>query len=365
MALLFVTSGAVARQGPPAQVNVPSFTPVSPQAYREGTDLVPLSEMGIVTSADCKSEQDAWVSANLVDAQFRNRSNGNSYFSTSAEERYKYLGQVYFKDEGTPRNQIKSGNLTRSRLRENLQFFAERSKVAVPECTDINSCVQSVSLRDSRLQACIWSTALNRAGQQARPATAAAPRTSPAPASGSIFGPAITSGVAGASSSGGASAPAPRAGGVSSFGGASASPTRAAVASAPADSFKQKLDQTGLKYEMDKDGDYKILFNVGDTKRTQLVYVSGDTQTIGGLVIREFFAPAAKVSVAVDGAKALELLAESHRKKVGSWEIHGDGLNYTAKVSDSISAKDARSLLETIVNIADEAEAKLTGKDDY
>lgn len=131
------------------------------------------------------------------------------------------------------------------------------------------------------------------------------------------------------------------------------------------DSFKRKLEQTGLKYEIDKDGDYKILFTVGGTKRTQLVYVSGNTQTIDGLVIREFFAPAAKVSVSVNGAKALELLAESHRKKVGSWEIHGDGLTYTAKVSDSISAKDARSLLETIVNIADEAEVKLTGKDDY
>lgn len=142
-------------------------------------------------------------------------------------------------------------------------------------------------------------------------------------------------------------------------------PAAPAAARPPAaDGFKRKLDQAGLKYEM-MNGDYRLLFNVGGTKRTQLIYVSGGTQTIDGIVIREFFAPAAKVSTSVDGAKALELLAESHKKKVGSWEIHGDLLMFTAKVPDAIDGADMRSMLDTVVNVADEMEVKLTGADVY
>lgn len=96
------------------------------------------------------------------------------------------------------------------------------------------------------------------------------------------------------------------------------------------DGFKQKLDRIGWKYDVLESGNYRVVFNVGGTKRTQLLYISGGTQSYDCLIIREFFAPAAKVSTSVNGAKALELMAESHTKKIGSWEIHGDTLMYTA-----------------------------------
>lgn len=100
----------------------------------------------------------------------------------------------------------------------------------------------------------------------------------------------------------------------------------AAPAPASMDGFRQKLDRIGWKYDMLENGNYRVTFNVGGTKRTQLFYISGGTQSYDCLVIREFFAPAAKVSASVNGAKALELMAESHTKKMGSWEIHGDTL---------------------------------------
>lgn len=140
-----------------------------------------------------------------------------------------------------------------------------------------------------------------------------------------------------------------------------------APAPAPAsrDGFWQKLDRIGWKYDMLENGNYRVTFNVGGTKRTQLFYISGGTQDYDCLVIREFFAPAAKVSASVNGARALELMAESHTKKMGSWEIHGDTLMYTAKVSDAIDGEELRSLMNIIVNTADEAELKLTGADAY
>lgn len=131
------------------------------------------------------------------------------------------------------------------------------------------------------------------------------------------------------------------------------------------DGFKQKLDRTGWKYDILENGNYRLVFNVGETRRTQLFYISGGTQSYECLVIREFFAPAAKVSASVNGARALELMAESHTKKMGSWEIHGDTLMFTAKVSDAIDGEDLRSLMNMIVTVADEAELKLTGADAY
>lgn len=138
-----------------------------------------------------------------------------------------------------------------------------------------------------------------------------------------------------------------------------------ASASASRDGLKQKLDRIGWKYDILENGNYRVVFNVGGTKRTQLFYISGGTQSYDCLAIREFFAPAAKVSASVNGAKALELMAESHSKKMGSWEIHGDLLMYTVKISDAIDGEDLRSLMNLVVNTADEAELKLTGADAY
>ncbi|MEQ8310036.1 MAG: hypothetical protein RIA72_04985 [Sphingopyxis sp.] len=131
------------------------------------------------------------------------------------------------------------------------------------------------------------------------------------------------------------------------------------------DGFGKKLDRLRLTYTVDKDGDYRIVFNVRDTKRTQLLYISGRTQSYDCLVIREFFAPAAKVSASVDGAKALELMAHSHTRKIGSWEIHSSLLMFTAKIPDVIDGEDLRSLINLVVNTTDEAELKLTGADVY
>lgn len=139
-----------------------------------------------------------------------------------------------------------------------------------------------------------------------------------------------------------------------STGGAPAIATRRAasgVVGAPAttpasrDGLKQKLDRFGWKYDILENGNYRVVFNVGGTKRTQLFYISGETQSYDCLVIREFFAPAAKVSASVNGAKALELMAESHTKKMGSWEIHGDTLMYTAKVSEAAESADRANRL--------------------
>lgn len=141
----------------------------------------------------------------------------------------------------------------------------------------------------------------------------------------------------------------------------------AAVPGAAQDSSVQnRLEEAGLKYKVDEDGDYTVVFDYSAEGRTQLAYVSGTTQTVSGITIREIFAPAGRVKEnGVDGAKALELLAESSRNKVGSWEIRGNIVFFVIKVPDDTTAEELKALLNVAAGTADDLEIELTGgKDD-
>lgn len=84
-------------------------------------------------------------------------------------------------------------------------------------------------------------------------------------------------------------------------------------------SVAKRLDERGVKYEVDMDGDYKVTYNYAKEGRTQLVFVSGGTESVAGFTVREVFSPAARVAGdGIDGAKALELLAESRQNKLGA-----------------------------------------------
>ena len=128
---------------------------------------------------------------------------------------------------------------------------------------------------------------------------------------------------------------------------------------------KRRLEARGVKYKMDKDGDFLVVNGYRDSGRSQQVFVSGRTETIGGFTLRKIFSPAAVMSRnPVDGAKALELLAANSINKIGAWEIRGGVLFVTIKLPDTISAAELQSAMDTAATIADDMEIKLTGKDE-
>lgn len=130
-------------------------------------------------------------------------------------------------------------------------------------------------------------------------------------------------------------------------------------------SVERRLDSAGLKYEVDDDGDYKLTFNYSKEGRTQLVFVSGTTQTVSGLTVREVFAPAGRVEKdGINGKAALELLSSSGQMKMGSWEIRGDVLYFVIKVLDSASSSELSSLLDIAAETADDKEIELSGDED-
>ncbi len=129
-------------------------------------------------------------------------------------------------------------------------------------------------------------------------------------------------------------------------------------------SVETRLDARGIKYEIDGDGDYRVVVSYEDEKRTQLVFVSGTTESIKGLMVREVFSPAGKVDGDGIAGKALALLAENRTQKVGAWEIAGNTLYYVIKLPDSVDAVQLEAAIDIASNIADDKEIELSGDED-
>jgi len=127
-------------------------------------------------------------------------------------------------------------------------------------------------------------------------------------------------------------------------------------------SVKTRLDARGVKYEVDADGDYKVTYSYKSENRTQLVFVSGSTQSVGGFQVREVFAPAAKDGIT--GPKAIELMAESRSNKIGSWELQGDVLYFVIKLPDSVNGAELESAMDIAAQTADNKEIELSGDED-
>ena len=140
----------------------------------------------------------------------------------------------------------------------------------------------------------------------------------------------------------------------------------AAPAVAQSRSVEDRLKEKGISYEVDGDGDYKLGISWSNEGRSQIVFISGKTEEVGGMTVREVFAPAAIVKDHnITGTTALELLEASGKTKLGSWEIRGGVVYYVAKVFDSISASQLDTVIAIVSESADDKEIELTGgKDD-
>lgn len=130
-------------------------------------------------------------------------------------------------------------------------------------------------------------------------------------------------------------------------------------------SVEARLKARGIHFEIDDDRDYRIAIRYEAEDRTQLAFVSGGTEKVGGFVVREVFAPAGRVDRdGIDGAKALELLAESRDNKLGGWELHGDTLVFVIKLPDAVDAAQLESAVNIAAETADDMEIALSGDAD-
>lgn len=136
--------------------------------------------------------------------------------------------------------------------------------------------------------------------------------------------------------------------------------TSGAVSSADA-SVVPLLDELGYKYEVDEDGDYKLVIALDDD-RTQMVFIRSQVETYGQHRVREIWSPAYKSeSAALPGPVANRLLESSNALKLGAWVKNGNFAVLVVKIDAGSGAQALDQALVAAVTSADEMEQELAG----
>lgn len=135
----------------------------------------------------------------------------------------------------------------------------------------------------------------------------------------------------------------------------------------PADPLVEgQLKALDYSYEIDEDGDFKLVFDLEDG-RSQLVFVRSPVEEYGTLRVREIWSP----GFAVEGddfpaVVANRLLAESNDAKIGSWVKQGGTAMFVVKIDAAAPADQLADALSAAVHTADALEEELTlGKDEF
>ena len=133
---------------------------------------------------------------------------------------------------------------------------------------------------------------------------------------------------------------------------------------ADTDGVAALLDQAKIKYEVDKDKDYKVIYNFNEEERTQVVYVSGATEEYKGMRIRTIFAPAARLDKDSITDQFRSLLESNGKSKIGAWEINGDVLFFAARLVEPVTSDQLSTMLNLVASVADDKEIEISGKRD-
>ena len=139
-----------------------------------------------------------------------------------------------------------------------------------------------------------------------------------------------------------------------------------ALATAADAHIARQLDSLGYEYEVDADGDYKMVFDLSEG-RSQIVFVRSPVEEYGSLRVREIWSPGFKVEGnAFPAAVANRLLSDSNDAKIGAWVRQGSTAMYVVKIDASASAEQLSDAISAAVSTADKLEQELTlGKDEY
>lgn len=143
-------------------------------------------------------------------------------------------------------------------------------------------------------------------------------------------------------------------------------PSAAALAKADPQ-LKRQFDELKYEYEIDEDGDYKLVFAVDDKdKRSQIVFVRSPVETFGGHRVREVWSPGYKSpSPDFPAQVANRLLEASQESKLGAWVKQDDYAVFVVKISASATTGELDDAITAAMLSADEMEAELTpGQDD-
>ncbi len=136
-----------------------------------------------------------------------------------------------------------------------------------------------------------------------------------------------------------------------------------ALAASPDPSIAPLLKEMGYEYEVDDDGDYKLVMAMPDSDRTQLVFVRSTVERFGATAVREVWSPAWAGEGDGDfpAAVANRLLQAAGELKLGGWARHGRYAVMVVQVDAAASAGTLEDAITSAAMAADRMELELSG----
>lgn len=128
-----------------------------------------------------------------------------------------------------------------------------------------------------------------------------------------------------------------------------------------------RLDNAGIQYDVDEDGDYRMIIEL-EGGRTQIVFVNGDTHEVRGMEIREVWSVAMRAD-SIPPAVTREMLLRNARYVLGAWNIAPMGgrehLVFAIQLNALTPADDLAQAILIAAAAADEVELELLGSDEF
>ena len=138
-----------------------------------------------------------------------------------------------------------------------------------------------------------------------------------------------------------------------------------ALAGEPDAAVGRLLDSLEYKYEVDEDGDYRLVFDMED-ERTQLVFVRSSVETYGAHRVREIWSPGYKApGPQFPALVANRLLEDANDSKLGGWVKQGDLAMFVVKIDANAKADVLSDAIDAAIKSADAIELELTSQDEY
>jgi serine protease Do len=111
---------------------------------------------------------------------------------------------------------------------------------------------------------------------------------------------------------------------------------------------QRSLDQQDLKYEIDKDGDFRLVFEMEDGCN-QVAYVTSQTMELGPFELRQVWAPIGEIEGSLDAETASLLLQIAAQCKLGNCQLVGEPGNQRVVFCATVPADLGGSCLDATV----------------
>ena len=139
------------------------------------------------------------------------------------------------------------------------------------------------------------------------------------------------------------------------------------IGSAPEPDYhiKNQLDEMDLNYEINEDGNFKIIRKY-DNGRTQLGMISSKTNTFHNVEVREIVSQAYRNSKGNTIPKSIanKLLEDASSKIMGAWVRFEGTAVFVTRIDARASENTLLSALLITLKVADEMEEELSGDED-